>query len=557
MEKIVLTGFMGTGKTAAGRRLARRLDLPFYDLDDVIEARAGRPIPQIFREEGEAAFRALEAEVAAATRPLRDCVLATGGGAILRGENLSAFQEGGVVVGLTASPEAILRRVGDGKDRPLLAGGDRRAQLPALLAAREPAYARADWRLDTTDLDPDAVADRIAAWLAERPFPRAGATGSVVGEGERKGGAGAAGERPGGLWVVEVPLAAGSYQIYIGPGLLAQAGRYLAALGLRPRAMVVTDEGVPQQYVETLLGSLGTAAIRADLVRLAAGEGTKSLDGLAGLYDRFVAAGLDRGSVVLALGGGVVGDLAGYAAATFLRGLPLVQLPTTLLAQVDSSVGGKVGVNLPQGKNLVGAFHHPRLVLADVASLATLSPREFRSGLAEVVKYAVIADPGLFDQLERDAGRLSPTAAGLLAPLVARCCRVKAQVVALDERERGWRSILNFGHTFGHALEAAAGYGVVTHGEAVAIGMAGAARLSRGLGLCPQADLDRLLRLLQKLGLPTQSPLPAEQVLPFIAVDKKGRSGAPRFVLTRGIADVTLAPVHDHYSLRKSLETST
>jgi 3-dehydroquinate synthase len=231
-------------------------------------------------------------------------------------------------------------------------------------------------------------------------------------------------------------------------------------------------------------------------------------------------------------------------------------LPTTLLAQVDSSVGGKVGVNLPRGKNLVGAFHQPRLVLADVGALATLPVREFRSGLAEVVKYGVIADPGLFDLLEREAHRLAPGAADLLVPIVTRCCRVKAHVVALDERERGWRAILNFGHTVGHAVEAAAGYGALTHGEAVAIGMAVAARLSRARGLCPQADLDRLLRLLDALGLPRQSPVPVERVLPYLAVDKKGRGGLARFVLTRGIADVTLAPIHEQSDVRKALETT-
>jgi 3-dehydroquinate synthase len=350
-----------------------------------------------------------------------------------------------------------------------------------------------------------------------------------------------------------VPLASGSYRIYVAPGLLGGAGGWLARLGYR-RAAIVTDESVPGQHVTAVLRGLEGAGIASTLLRIPAGEEAKGLAQLARLYAGFVAAGLDRGSVVLALGGGVVGDLAGFAAATFLRGIPLVQLPTTLLAQVDSSVGGKVGVNLPQGKNLVGAFHQPRLVLADVAALATLPSREFRSGLAEVVKYAVIADPGLFDLLERDAQRLAPGATGRLAPLVARCCRIKAQVVGLDERELGWRAILNFGHTLGHALEAAAGYGTLTHGEAVAIGMAAAARLSHARGLCPRADVERLLKLLGALGLPVRSPVPPDQVLPYLAVDKKGRGGVPRFVLTRGIADVTLAPVPDRDALRDALE---
>ena len=536
MEKIVLTGFMGTGKTVAGRRLARRLDLPFYDLDDVIEARAWRSIAEIFRDDGEVAFRTLEAEVVAATRPLRECVLATGGGAILRAENLAAFREGGVVVGLMATPDAILARVGEAKDRPLLAGGDRRAQLHALLAAREPAYARADLRVDTTDLDPDAVAARVAAWLGVRlAEPKT--------------------SDPGGMGVLTVPLPQGSYQVHIGVGLLPRAGAQIAALGLGPRAAVVTDQGVPPGHVEILLAGLREAGLHAACLAVPSGEGAKSLEQVARLYDGFVAARLDRGSVVVALGGGVVGDLAGYAAATFLRGLALVQVPTTLLAQVDSSVGGKVGVNLPQGKNLVGAFHQPRLVVADVAALGTLPAREFRSGLAEVVKYGMIADPGLFDLLEREADSLAPGAADLLVPIVQRCCRIKAQVVALDEREQGWRAILNFGHTLGHAVEAAAGYGGLTHGEAVAIGMAAAARLSVARGICPPADLERLRRLLGRLGLPVGSPLSFEAARPYLAVDKKGRAGVRRFVLTRGIADVTLAPIHDDGDLQNALET--
>jgi 3-dehydroquinate synthase len=275
---------------------------------------------------------------------------------------------------------------------------------------------------------------------------------------------------------------------------------------------------------------------------------------VAALYDRFVAAGLDRASAVVALGGGVVGDLAGFAAATYLRGIALVQCPTTLLAQVDSSVGGKVAINLPQGKNLVGAFYQPRIVLADTSVLATLAVREFRSGLAEVVKTAAIADPGLFELLEREAGRLAPDAADLLAGIVMRCCRIKAQVVTLDERELGLRAVLNFGHTLGHALEAAAGYGRLAHGEAVAIGMVAAARLSRNRGLCRDADVARLARLLARLGLPVRSPLPGDRVLPYLAQDKKGRRGVPRFVLTGGIADVTLAAVDDLEEVRKALE---
>jgi 3-dehydroquinate synthase len=268
-----------------------------------------------------------------------------------------------------------------------------------------------------------------------------------------------------------------------------------------------------------------------------------------------VRALLDRGSALVGLGGGVIGDLTGFVAAILYRGVPFINLPTTLLAQVDSGVGGKTGVNLPEGKNLVGAFHQPRLVVADVLTLRTLPEREFRSGLAEVVKHGMIAEPELFGFLEERADRILTRDPDTLRAIVTRSCAIKAKVVEADEQETGLRAMLNFGHTVGHALEAALGYGSITHGEAVAYGMLVAATLSVRRGLCPEGDVGRLRALLERFGL-LGAPVPSPESLEtYMVSDKKARDGLLQFVLTRGVGSVTFAPVFERGELRKALES--
>jgi len=309
------------------------------------------------------------------------------------------------------------------------------------------------------------------------------------------------------------------------------------------------------EYAPAVLASLTEAGHDASLVTVPPGEESKSLEHAARLCRELVCAGLDRGSAILALGGGVIGDLAGFVAATLFRGIAFVNLPTTLLAQVDSSVGGKTGVNLPEGKNLVGTFYQPRLVVADVLSLRTLPAREFRSGLAEVVKHAMIADRDLFRTLEDSADRILERDPPTLQSIVARNCEIKAKVVEADEREAGVRAVLNFGHTVGHAVEAALGYGVVTHGEAVAYGMLVAAHLSVQRGLCPREDAARLEKLLRRFELiPGTRPSP-ERLETYIVRDKKRRDGVLQFVLTPGVGSVTLAPVSSGNELRDALHS--
>jgi len=355
------------------------------------------------------------------------------------------------------------------------------------------------------------------------------------------------------LVTVDVELGERRYPIWIGAGLLDDAALWRASLRGR-HVLVVTDAHVAPLYLERVRE--GLAAFSHAAIVLPAGEEAKSLDTTARVLDALAAMGASRDCTVVALGGGVVGDLAGFAAATWMRGVDFVQMPTTLLAMVDSSVGGKTGVNLPAGKNLVGAFHQPRAVIADTATLATLPPREYRAGLAEVVKYGAIGDAAFFAWLEAHVDALNAHDPAALAEAIAVSCRHKAGVVARDERETGERALLNFGHTFGHAIEAASGYGSVLHGEAVAIGMVLAARASERLGRAPAADTDRLDTLLRKLGLPTTLPAgsDADALLARMRLDKKNVSGRLRLVLWRGIGRAEIVPDVDETSIRGVLD---
>jgi 3-dehydroquinate synthase len=341
--------------------------------------------------------------------------------------------------------------------------------------------------------------------------------------------------------VVKVPLGERSYSILIGQGLLGRIGRECRRLGLGRRCAVITDANVAPLYAHALERRLAAAGFECLRITLPAGEKAKSIRSLQACYDQLAAHRMERHSFIIALGGGVVGDLAGFVAATYLRGIPFVQAPTTLLAQVDSSVGGKVAINLKAGKNLVGAFYQPRLVLCDLDALRSLPKREFRSGLAEVIKYGIIYDAALFRGLERDLPGLLRLEPDLLAAVVARCCRIKAAVVAQDETETGQRAILNFGHTIGHAIENSAGYGRYLHGEAIAIGQVAAARLSQRLLGLPEEETARVHRLISAAGLPVAIRLSSAQrarLFRAMQLDKKVSRGEVRFVLAKRIGKV-------------------
>jgi 3-dehydroquinate synthase len=356
---------------------------------------------------------------------------------------------------------------------------------------------------------------------------------------------------------VQVSLGSRSYSIKVGSGLLEGLGKECARLRLGYRCAIISDRHVAPLYRGRAEKALRGSGFQPQLVTVPAGETAKSLKTVQRCYDELAARRLERRSFIVALGGGVVGDLAGFVAATYLRGIPFVQVPTTLLAQVDSSVGGKVGVNLRAGKNLVGAFYQPRLVLCDLDTLRTLPPREYRAGLAEVIKYGIINDAALFNQLEREMPKLLARDEGLLAGIIARCCEIKAEVVAQDEKENGLRAILNFGHTIGHALEAVSHYGKFLHGEAIAIGQVAAARLSaKGLGL-PEQDVQRIRRLFEAAGLPTALNLKAAaraRLFKAMELDKKVSAGEVKFVLAERIGRVKTSRSVPRHLLESALE---
>lgn len=509
-ENVILTGFMGTGKSAVGRLLAERLGREFADTDEIIAARAGRSVAAIFAEEGEARFRQWEAGLAAELAGRRGLVIATGGRLMLDADNAAILGATGPVFCLTASPDEILARIGrEANLRPLL-GDEPAGRVSALLTERAAAYAR--YRaVDTSSKTPAQVAGDIAAMLA------------------------------GGLReTIPVRYPGGRYNVILGEDILSGE---LERAGISGPAAIVTDDLVGPLHAARLQKS---QAIELPILTIPAGEQHKRLDTVRDLYDGLLAAGIGRDGAIIALGGGVVGDVAGFAAATYLRGIDLVFCPTTLLAMVDAGIGGKTGVDLPQGKNLVGAFKQPRLVVADIATLATLPAAEFAAGLAEVAKHGLIADPLLWRRLQTESWRIDPRRLAFDRPLregshtlVARAIRVKRDVVEQDPYETGRRAVLNLGHTFGHAVERVSGY-AIPHGFGVAMGLVAAARLSAALGECAPSLPREIETVLSNLGLPIRIPPALDPAALYAAMgsDKKKVAGRLRFILIREIGDV-------------------
>lgn len=357
---------------------------------------------------------------------------------------------------------------------------------------------------------------------------------------------------------VNVPLGARRYEVLVGTGLLEELGGRCAKLGLGRRCAVIADANTAGLFSAQVAASLESAGFEPTLITIPAGEKAKDLRVVSKCYNQLASHRIERKSFVVAVGGGVTGDLAGFVAATYLRGIALVQVPTTLLAQVDSSVGGKVGVNLPAGKNLVGAFLQPRLVLCDLSVLGSLPDREYRAGLAEVIKYGIISDRALFRRVGRDLGRLLRRDPAVLEPVVARCCAIKAAVVTEDETESGRRAILNFGHTIGHAIEAITAYGEYLHGEAISIGQVAAAWLSaKHVGMAA-SEVSQIRELLAAAGLPVSIRLGASQrqrLLAAMRLDKKVSGGAVRFVLCPRIGEAVWGQLVDDADIHAVLDS--
>lgn len=540
-RNIVLTGFMGTGKTSVGRALAELLGREFVDMDAVIAAREQMSIAELFATWGEAHFRARERELCRELAARENLVIATGGGAWVDAANRAAFSQAHVIC-LDASVDEILRRLADADDRPLLqapsvedsrsgqVGGasiravrndDRRARIESLLRARREAYAQILLHIPTDGRAPDEIAREIAARIAARQAP---------------------------LRELTVRTPDGAYPIFLGHGVLAKSGELAARLPLAKRGAVVTNPTVGARYAERLCAALREHGFDPVVIEIPDGEPYKTLDTVRTLYDRFIEAKMERRSPVFALGGGVIGDTAGFAAATYLRGVPLIQIPTTLLAMVDASVGGKVAVDHPAGKNLIGAFKFPHAVISDLEVLDSLPVDEYRAGMAEVIKHAIIGDAELFAALETR---------WLDGDLLARALQVKIQIVERDPFEVHERAHLNLGHTFGHALEKLAEFRL-RHGDAVAMGIAVAARLAANLRLCDTTTRDAILALLARQQLPTRLPgefAPA-RIWEAMGTDKKVRDGKLRLILPRAIGQIEIVEDVPRAEILRALDES-
>ena len=518
MRHLFLYGPPGSGKSTIGRLLAARLGLPFTDLDAVIVETDGRSIPQIFAEEGEPGFRAREKQALADMGARKRHVVALGGGALLNPECRALAEANGEVLCLACTLETLCRRIDNAPGSRPLAGGH--AALEKLMANRAAHYASFPRRLDVTTGTPEFLAE-----AAETLF---------------------------GAWRIDsgdVPSL-----VFAGCNLIAGLGEETTALGLGKRAVVVCDSNTDPLYGEKVEASLRAAGVETFRTVIAAGESTKTLATVQSIWSAFLRAGLARDDFAVAVGGGVVGDLTGFAAATWMRGIRWVNVSTTLLSMVDASTGGKTGCDLPEAKNLVGAFHSPSLVLADVDTLATLPAREVRCGLAEAIKHAFIADPGLLDILPTGTTGVPPVEnAGTtgvspvddaLAAFVARALAVKVRCVREDPLEKGVRGKLNLGHTVGHAVEIVSDF-KIQHGEAVAIGTVEEARLAVRLGLAPADWPDSVAAPFTRVGLPTALPegCTFESLAPVMKRDKKKKGGVVRFALPCAPGDVRLTPV--------------
>ena len=526
-DNLILTGFSFTGKSVGAKGVTRKMGWSLVDSDHQIAAIAGKSIPDIFAEDGEGRFRELERQVLKKACNRKKSVIAIGGGAIVDPGNRELFARSGVVVCLEAKPKTIYERLIASKQnedtvaRPLLAGADTLARITQLKASRQAYYATADWAVYTDDLTPNKVVDEVI-----RGF-------EIISS--RRNDANYVESAP-----VVVTTATESYPVFVGWGIMDDLGRRMRQMGLGGCAEIISDEAVFSYHGTRVSQSLKDAGFEVDSCLVPPGETTKNIETAIKIYDWLVERRTERGHAIVALGGGMVGDLAGFVAATFLRGLPLVQVPTSLMAMADSSIGGKVAVNHPQAKNLIGAFYQPRLVLTDVSTLATLPKRELVSGWAEVVKHGLILDAGYVKFLETNAAALASLEAQPTAEAIRRSVAIKASVVSEDEREREKRMILNYGHTIAHGIEAATDYERFLHGEAVAIGMAGAAMLSQRLGLIPLDIVSRQNSLLKGFGLPTScSGVDQKRMLKAMALDKKVRERAVQWVLLEDIGKTT------------------
>jgi shikimate kinase / 3-dehydroquinate synthase len=506
LNNVVLVGFMGSGKSTVGPQLAQRMNRPFVDLDDVIEADAGRSVTEIFSSEGEAGFREREARCLQRALEHKGSVVAVGGGAPMRDENWVRIRDGNCVVALIAEPDELARRLNGSTDRPMLQPGAP-SVIAALLPRRLPRYLEADVVIKTDGIDPAQVAQQLHDRLS----------GS-------------------GLQRIRIDVPDAPHDVTVAGHLTGMVAAALQRMEVSGTVVVVSDQRVSDQHAQPLIDALSGAGLSGRLHLVPAGEPAKELAVLAGIYEALAAAGVDRRGALIALGGGSVGDVAGFAAATWMRGIRYIQMPTTLLAMVDSSIGGKTAINLPAGKNLAGAVHQPSAIFCDLGFLTTLPQEEYRAALAEVIKAALIAQRSFAEWLAANLPAVLSRDSSSVREAVARAIAIKAAVVVSDPNETGERAVLNYGHTVGHALERVLGFGRLRHGAAVAWGMEVAARISLLAGACTPESVTAQHALLHNAGLLADRPAaPHAKLIDAMRHDKKSQSGEPRWVLLREI----------------------
>jgi len=510
-RNIVITGFMGTGKTVVGRELARRLGRRFVDMDEILAARLGTSIGEIFRQHEEERFRREEKRLASELGKQNGLVIATGGGTVLLAENREALARNGELICLEAAPEVVIRRLEETGDRPLLLEGKVRERVYRLLELRKGSYAMIPRHIDTSHLTRHEVVERILTHLGldeYRIFVHHGEVG---------------------------------YQVFVERGLLANLKRRFPHVIPSRRCVIVTNATVKRLWGPTLSRALKGEEVSHDMVLIPDGERYKTLATVGKIYDHLARLKTERSTCLVSFGGGVVSDLVGFAAATYMRGIPVVHIPTTLLAQGDAAIGGKTGFDHSLSKNLIGTFCQPVAVFADPLVLSTLPLRHIRNGLAEYIRSALIGSEDLLVEIERNRTRLLAKEPKALESVIRKCARVKAEIVSKDPFEKGLRRKLNLGHTIGHALETMGEYRTLLHGEAVSLGLVVALRLAARRAMCDPALSTRVVGLLSSLGLPTVLPkLNEEKLWDLLLLDKKTRDGKPTFVLPKKLGEVEI-----------------
>lgn len=514
-SNIVLIGFMGTGKTAVGKALAERLGYTFVDTDQMIVESALMSVEEIFKTHGEPYFRKLESTVVKDAYVMENCVISTGGGTILDPENRKFLASSGKIILLTADPMVIARRVSKSGPRPILAdsryGNTPEERIRYKLLEREELY-HGDLTIDTSDLTIEEVVERTLGFINCPPY----------------------------FECLKLNADSGSYDIIVCSNMLDALLKSLKPLLKSKKLLIVTSDRVSTLWLRNII-SLLSPWYELDTLSIPDGESYKSFESAMAIHTKALEMGLDRSSAILALGGGVIGDLAGFVASTYMRGIKVIQVPTTLLAQVDSSIGGKTGINHPKGKNIIGTFHQPSLVFSDVSFLMTLPKEELINGLAEVVKYAVLQDLDLFEYLEKHVQEILAYDAECLIELTTKCSYHKKRIVEMDEKESGIRAILNYGHTIGHGIEVASNFQGYRHGEAVAIGMVYANAFAVNRGLFTKDESKRVENLLTALGLPIDyAGLDSEVIFETLLKDKKNEGGLIKMILPTKIGSARL-----------------